>query len=274
MESLYHYTDLNAVVSIFQSLKLRATSIQYLNDSEEYRNGFELFSKALRDSLTLPPNKNFGCYSSYEGALQFLNTYVAEDMDMWCSLREFFFVTSFSRSPDQLSQWRGYGPYCLEFNESALKEHMKLYSCIYEDEQKKASVRAEVDSAASEITMKAESDEVESIHWNIGYEMLRAPTIYKHSGFIEEAEVRAVFMCESDVKRDNVLYRIKGDILIPYVEVPISAQCIKSITVGPMKNQELAAASLQNLVEGWKRRNLPINSSCQVHLSRIPYRAH
>lgn len=276
MASLFHYTDLNAVMSILQSLKLRATSIQYLNDSEEYRNGFQLISEHIRTSLRLKPDRNFGCYSSREGVLQFLNSYVADDMEMWCSIRDFFFVASFSRSPDQLSQWRGYGSYCLELDEAALGKYLPLYSCIYDDQVKKSTAKAIVESVVAEIVQEAKSEQVEAVHWNKSYKMLKNPTIYKHSGFSEESEVRAVLECHRDFVRENILYRIRGDMLVPYIEMPIAAECIKSITVGPMRYQDLAAASLQEYLYKWadKHNNGRMLSARQVHLSCIPYRSN
>ncbi|RMH88167.1 DUF2971 domain-containing protein [Stutzerimonas zhaodongensis] len=276
MASLFHYTDLNAVMSILQNLKLRATSIQYLNDSEEYRNGFQLISEHIKSSLEHDPDKNFGCYSNREGALQFLKSYVADDMEMWCSIRDFFFVTSFSRSPDQLSQWRGYGSYCLEFDEATLGKYLPLYSCIYDDEVKQSTASATVESVVTEIIREAKSEELEAVHWNTSYRMLKNPTIYKHSGFSEESEVRAVLECHSDFIRENILYRIRGDMLVPYVEMPIGAECIKSITVGPMRYQDLAAASLQEHLYKWAadHSSSEMLSARKVHLSRIPYRAN
>ncbi|WP_275560800.1 hypothetical protein, partial [Pseudomonas sp. 2(2015)] len=70
----------------------------------------------------------------------------------------------------------------------------------------------------------------------------------------------------------DVKYRARGDILIPYIEVAIPLECITSITVGPMKYQEMAYQSMKEFVGKISRDN-SIDGTIRVDKSATPYRA-
>jgi hypothetical protein len=64
--------------------------------------------------------------------------------------------------------------------------------------------------------------------------------------------------------------------LVPYIEVEISMDCIKSIMVGPVKNQELAYISMQEFVKQkeamWQDKSGNAEYGLPVIKSEIPYR--
>ncbi|MNR65880.1 hypothetical protein D3C85_1891170 [compost metagenome] len=65
--------------------------------------------------------------------------------------------------------------------------------------------------------------------------------------------------------------------LIPYVEISVPLDSIKSIVVGPMRNQDLAYASMKSYVEKIDRAAFSEKpfyiSSISVVKSSIPFRA-
>lgn len=63
----------------------------------------------------------------------------------------------------------------------------------------------------------------------------------------DENEIRFVISCSPDDDRIN--FRTRGNLLIPYIPLAFEPQLLKSITIGPIDNQELACASLAMFLE-------------------------
>src|ERR1700735_489409 len=95
-EYLYHYTTLEAFVSIIESSALWATHIRYLNDTSEQRLAWKL----IRDRLQSLRGKGDERRNA--------------NMEFFCKTlenppHEDYYIASFSRDGgDRLSQWRGY----------------------------------------------------------------------------------------------------------------------------------------------------------------------
>lgn len=105
--NVYHYTDLNAMISILSKDKivLRATNVLYLNDPHELLEGIDVINEILKDKI------HPGAFRNY-------------------------YLTSFSANKDSLSMW---GMYAANGNGCALAfdydELSKVYpimiKCIY-----------------------------------------------------------------------------------------------------------------------------------------------
>jgi hypothetical protein len=99
---------------------------------------------------------------------------------------------------------------------------------------------------------------------------------FKHRGFSEEKESRIVVSSNDSEYPGNVKYRPRGDVLIPYIEVPITLDCIKSVTVGPVQNQKMSFASMSEFVHSiekiWQVDSGNIEYELTVNKSAIPFR--
>ena len=93
-KTLYHYTSLEALVSIVQSKRLRASNIRFLNDRTE--------SLRLKESVLAILNKRV----SYKDK-EIVRTIV--DL-LGSTEKQSHFVASLSEKDDLLSQWRAYCP--------------------------------------------------------------------------------------------------------------------------------------------------------------------
>ncbi|MBU1194580.1 MAG: DUF2971 domain-containing protein [Proteobacteria bacterium] len=189
---------------------------------------------------------------------------------------------SFSSKKDLLSQWRAYGQYSIEFDKQLLEKQIgKIDPCIYEKNDK-------IDYAKKRIYKVFESIEKEI---NTGNNLFSVDELikivsdlacFKHNNFKEENEYRRIsqagshytYSSESKMKYCNKKkYRVKGAMLVPYIEVKISIDCIKSIMVGPIKNQELAYSSLLEFVNEAILRNDSLNDyELPILRSETPYR--
>ncbi len=119
IEALYHYTSIGGFKGIIDSSCLHATNIKYLNDSKEYIFGLDYFSNLFLDAELYRQYTVLNKNSLYDHLVDLL---FSEVLSVFKYLREAsnYFVISFSREPDVLSQWRAYGEgnvgYCIKFN--------------------------------------------------------------------------------------------------------------------------------------------------------------
>ncbi|EOU3080267.1 hypothetical protein ACNVFV_004557, partial [Yersinia enterocolitica] len=124
---IYHYTDLNAAKSIIENSQVWLTDYRYLNDKEEFSKGFEVLCEALEN------------YNNYTGeySKEFLDDLAVAITQIHKGnynnfLKNSIFVSSFSKTPNLLSQWRSYGMYCLGLDEDFFREdNIYLLDCHY-----------------------------------------------------------------------------------------------------------------------------------------------
>jgi hypothetical protein len=104
---LFHYTTIDGLLGIFDSWKLWATDVKYLNDSKEFENESALLDLAEARALELIAD-------DYEeiapGSVHQTIRHVAGmAFTMRRQSRGGTYVTCFCENGDLLSQWRGYG---------------------------------------------------------------------------------------------------------------------------------------------------------------------
>ena len=130
--SLFHYTDATALMSIIENKQLWLTHIKYLNDCSEFIEG-EAIAIDEMDKL----NKSLG--------------YNIESLTNSLKTNDDFYVASFCQSAtDKLSQWRGYCPasggYAIEFNREFIENNSQFFNkCIYTKSEKKQVAKDQVE---------------------------------------------------------------------------------------------------------------------------------
>ncbi|MGK0398731.1 MAG: hypothetical protein ACJA0I_001027 [Gammaproteobacteria bacterium] len=266
--SLYHYTNLDAVHSILTNRTIRLTDIRFLNDTEELREGLTTIDETILNRLSAT--------LKYEvKALEAIRNQLTDAEFPGIEL-EPLYIFSLSSVRDQLSQWRAYGSYAIEFDENQLQENVEnLSQCIYELNKKIRRSEIEVNKAATVI-----AKDMEKYDGCIGPESLDAMICllydaarFKHDGFIEEGESR-VIMQSGEIEPQ---YFSRKGILIPYIDLELPLDCIKSVEIGPMENQDLAYISMRDFVSqiesNWQHETSNIEYEFTVEKSLIPYRA-
>ncbi|TPE10760.1 DUF2971 domain-containing protein [Pantoea vagans] len=260
--NLYHYTDLNAVHSILDTHKIRMTDIRFLNDKTEYLQGLEILEEASHGVFqqTLKYDKDF-----------------ADVIDEWLkkafrelsnfeNASEMFYVASFSRSSDTLSQWRSYGMFAIEFDGEKLADRVNKWALEKTKSTKKTvniefiecryvfDVQDAIEDAIELIRTKAVDTiydwwlPISPIEQNMHlYRDLREiismlATTFKHFSFSEEEEVRLV-ISDKIVSKD-VNFRTKNNIFIPYYELDVSTEVISAVKIGPVEDQKITEQSL------------------------------
>jgi hypothetical protein len=213
-ESLFHYTNFKSISGIVESNNLWATDFQSLNDATELVHGARL----LVDELEKHGNETGGDKSVL---LNKLANYYKEHGDTYRSFFETYII-SFSEDSDMLSQWRAYSDQakgcCIEFNftDSRLftivSENtpwvLEVLPVIYDESLQRKLIKSGIqkmlgylDSTAWSIQKLANSSEMEQgvVLGLLMHSFEPFITAFKHAGFSEEKEWRAVVSCASNL---------------------------------------------------------------------------
>ncbi|MEN4578076.1 DUF2971 domain-containing protein [Pantoea agglomerans] len=288
--NLYHYTDLNAVHSILDTHKIRMTDIRYLNDKTEYLQGLEILQEASHEVFLQDSGYDEEFTNVIDG---WLKDAFKELLELQNAI-EMFYVASFSRSSDTLSQWRSYGMFAIEF------DYDKLQNRLFElTIQKVAQLEKTLDyeliechyvlnknDALEEALQKIRSTIVPmmSIWWldNVPIErnmhlykdlkktISMLATTFKHASFYEEQEVRLVI--SDKIVSENINFRTKNNILIPFYEFDITAEVISGVKVGPVENQIITEQSLHIFNSHRATKLGSERYRLAIETSDIPYR--
>jgi hypothetical protein len=268
--TLVHYTDANAVHSILLNQKLWLTDLRFLNDTQELNHGID----KLSNELAAPTHGLFSNYSYADDSIRYLLESFKDEISFGID-EEPIFVFSLSRATDLLSQWRAYGSYAIEFDENCLAQAaIKLFPCVYKNKNKLERAKDGVTDALHIISQDmAENDGCTGIKClDSLVSLIELAATFKHEGFEEEREVRILTREDKNIK-----YRSNGTMLVPYIELPISLDCIKAVHVGPMNNQELAykamSAFVYQVARDWQNESANIEYELGTFKSAIPFRA-
>ncbi|MFJ5250077.1 hypothetical protein ACIP8G_06155 [Serratia liquefaciens] len=272
---IYHYTDLNAAKSITENAQIWLTDYRYLNDKEEFLKGFSVLCDALEEYDNYSAEYPDEFKENIKEFLEFIRTENHSVLERSC-----IFVSSYSKTPNLLSQWRSYGMYSLELDEAFLDyDHDDVYllDCHYVYHLGDAKEYAE-HIIEGNILPKLIKQWDDNNKWIIGLELMSLIEIYalsfKHEAFNDEDEIRLVISCSADDPR--IQFRVKGELLIPYIPIKYDPKILKSITIGPIDNQELACDSLNMFANQISRRiqmdEMNFEYNLGVECSDIPYR--
>lgn len=269
---LYHYTSVDGLYGILGSQSLRASAIQYLNDSLEFKHALGVARGYL-----------YRCEKESKQPLTRLLQSLRDQLERI----EMFTVCafSFSEDGDLLSQWRAYCPpgggYSIGFHGNELRRRLidqgcALVRCVYDNYEQMALIADALDSFIRELpTTEFPTDEGEfnRLRFPHDNEMFRrlapvAPLI-KHEKFKEEVEWRAI--CAYPQTEGRIQYRKGRVMLIPYVMLPVGSKKtpmpLEEIVIGPTQHYYLAALALG----GFLRLNGQATPRGIVQ-SKVPYR--
>ncbi|WP_460372906.1 hypothetical protein ACOYXF_14390 [Pseudomonas sp. Tul1A2] len=261
---LFHYTDAHALKSILIGEKLWLTDMRFLNDAAEYADGLEYlkFAWGVMQAYRGHP-KHEDLFHKMETAMTYA---IGKQSDGFPK-----FVCSFSRAGDLLSQWRSYGLYAIEFDEQKLSEHLELTDCVYDIGQKHGKAMTAVRRWFSEML-----EIYERMDENYGIDFISSQknvdiscAFFKHQSFFEEREVRCMVAHPSN--SENIEYRVRAGILVPYCERYVPLECIAAIHIGPMQHQESSLISVEMMLQAISKKHKKA-FDIKVVKSAIPYR--
>ena len=258
-DTLSHYCDLHALNSILTKHSLWASNIRFLNDKKEMDFGIEVAKDLLEELRT----------SNYKGS-----THLPPPRRVSFSDIPDVYAVCFCEKPDLLSQWRGYGSsqqsVSIQFKPDGLMilgylQMLSLKKIIYGREKALEQLREGFDRNIPDIVGAIVRDEPIDRPGEQKRVILELSPQFKSEHFQEEQEWRFV----SYGTRQNVSYRPRDNVLLPYVEVKHPAGIplpIASITIGPGKDNDLTKKSVEHLVANSDYKHV------RVVTSDIPFR--
>lgn len=278
---LFHYTSHAGLLGLVAHKQMWASNIAYMNDASEFSYGEGIVREVLaeRSSLAKPEHIQF-----FDEVAQMPSLFDVSQ----------FFVACLTESGDQLSQWRGYTPngngFSIGFDSKLFSKlstdamglpEWELVKCVYDHQDQRHIARGLLDSVLRKWDARHEDrstvrDGVRSVpiafhppmEYRLGMSFL-AP-VFKDPAFAEEKEWRLIRLTQH---QDQIKFREGRSMLIPYLEIDLrkAAQhlripAIRTVTVGPCPNEELARQSVQWLLasEGM--------SQATVKSSLVPFR--
>jgi len=269
--TFYHYTSGEALYGIINNLELWATNASFLNDKSE----IDYSIKIVRDYISITTNlKSIPWINDYITLLD--NQKIPE-----------IFICSFSKSYDDLNQWRGYGSlgnsYCIEFNklrlDTCLWEFGNIHNVIY-DKSEQLNIIDYIFNEGNSLYNSLINDpnfNLSSFLIYFNYVILLLLPLFKHYKFSSEEEIRIVIREETIIRNKyTIQHKLGKNSIIPYhalkfslggmgfLDVPID-----SITIGPNIDFLSTEKGIKSLI------NTKSNGQGNfIHIRRteIPYR--
>jgi hypothetical protein len=228
---VYHYCSLGAFKGIVESKCLWASSFRYMNDASEAI----VTQRALGENhdVVLRRIKNAECYGTIKKVL-----------DHVCNMEKIeFFLASFCKQPDKLSQWRYYADggrgVCLGFSKRALSPYL-LKDVLYGDLESRVA-----DTCDALVRGFKADDEMFRTHCIRSF--IELVGLVKSRAFIEEDECRLIHFYDRHDKHLKFKFRQAGKFIVPYIEIDLASvwdQCLTEVWLGPMISEDLVWQSI------------------------------
>ena len=255
-EILYHYTSASGLLGIIESGILRGSNYSFLNDSNEIRYGQCLIQEIIKGYITSNPSFSKHFHKLFD----------------WLSNAFDYYLTCFCSESNLLSQWRGYGLnngcYCIGFDIEQMEfPELCLFSkVIYNKDEQMNIIKQRIDTVL-EFFITVNVNHHDKIYDLLLLRLIKDTCLFKHSGFAEEREWRAVVFGHNN---DNIQFETSNGILKPYIELVTGGLHedghrrlpIKEIVVGPATS--IKAVNLLMTKYGYE--------DVSVRESGIPYR--
>lgn len=253
-KTIYHYTDIHALINMLKSGKVWATHVSRLNDAMEYEIGVTFVAHCIRANLHRP---SIALVDKVISRMKYVDTFVA----------------CYSAAPNRLSQWRAYSGggvgYCLGFKTSEMATtdgRMPLLEKVVYSEATAEAILLRLLSSVDEFLGSSNFGEVE-----VGYilgmlegHFNNVASVIKHPGFEEEAEYRQIYQPSYSSILLEKKYRNGRFGLTPYVEIGFLQEGklpIESITIGPCKDPDSEERSLRMLLSNYGYEDVEVLQS-------------
>lgn len=268
-EKLYHYTTIDAFISIVSKKELWVTKWDYLNDIDEFGVALDVCAAVLKEEKVKPE------------VIQAVEKCVNESIH-GNSLSYAYYIFSFSCDEDSQLLWSNYSNYdgvnleidFAKFIEN-LNHNMLWHGLVnYDFESQKDCLRKTFHDeligfedfgkikSLNEIN-RLEGREYEMLisHMSVICELYSM--FFKRGCFEGENEYRFVFSTD---KKQAISFRSKNRMVIPYIKKQVkSIDFITRITIGPTNRMDITAKGISELLHYYQR-------DVDIVKSKIPLR--
>lgn len=270
---LYHYTSIEALFGGIivkdrpnpnKEICLWASNCRYMNDPKEFSTGIRL----AHEMLDIPSNESIQVASE--------------------QIKEYIYIISFSSAGDCLPMWGMYGQnghgLALGFDTTVIKTNFILSKCVYATDENKKWLKEEISKLKHVPNDWWKQLEVENILSNFFESFGNLLGVYillwslgKHPAYEYEKEERAIFQIMKDVhnqdtqdssepNKKTIKYRLRGNLIVPYIELYLPKSALKEIWIGPNNDMKRAVQSLRTYLDYMGFNEVEIKQS------KVPYR--
>jgi hypothetical protein len=262
---LYHYTDINGFLGIFNTKSLWASNAFFLNDSSEIEYGMKLsyslfdnFYQSIKSEENKEILKEF--HKDYSGYVLSSN----------------LFLISFCENGDLLSQWRGYTQnndgISLRFNLPVIRTlpQFTLYKVIYDKDTQEKIINYLFNLLNDLMDYHEKSRTKSFLHYfNLWITIFTTVLLtFKDNSFSEEKEWRLIYNHDTIGNNKIIEYRIRNNYVLPYVKIEKLnlRNLISGITISPSSNNQIINKSINYYLD------MNNYNSINISFSKIPYR--
>lgn len=306
---IFHYTSVNGLKSILEQSALRFTNIGYLNDMSEVKAGINSLKKTiglsegdfnnLQRYIRIAEDETFVCcFSLDQDSLPMWNYYTKEAHHQGYNIEfnDRALVESILKNNTWLDDCNlsfGVVEYCQEdksqyskayANHEISNFHLATMQLFYSTAKIYSNNSSELEKYKNAIDKLSQNKididipiyKFDGLECRFKKDTSCSFLCYiKRECFSMEKELRIVLTVPKsklkDLKEHNVYkYRISNGILTPYLELKFSRDSIKSLTISPTTQIDLAEKSLQDFLE-YCTFNVKDYSEF-IHKSNIPIR--
>lgn len=284
---LYHYTSGEGLKSIIENKSLWITKSNFLNDKGEMKYTFKLMLNIIEELMSVNPTE-----MEWE-FFKFIEKGIEEEMFSVDA-----YGLSLSINNDSNLLWSNYAKndgYNIGFKYPEIHQVLEK-NCnkildtgvvvsnriIYDENEQRQLLTKEIYNLYKVYEYCKNNDELDFF---CKYCNKSRTNIFFHSVFFkakyfeQEEEFRVVIVYNKDKREENLKHiecRFSNGIFIPYIELPIvdvdnnkiDSACLKSITIGPKNNLDIAKDGLRYFLN---LHNLS-KEDVEIKKSQIPYR--
>lgn len=270
--TLYHYTDGNALQNILEKKVFWITKSNFLNDPSELSYIDEIMEDAnekLRKEITKKHNldaiKDLASNEILE-SMNIFQTYKVVKNDMYRDVLDNVYILSLTSNQDSLTLWSNYSN--LEGYNLGL-DSTKLFSILDSNKIKYIHGKVVYDKEDQlSIILKLHNENIEPRM--LVSKLALYSCFFKNPLYKAEEEYRILFFITD---KDQIKFRNRDGIIIPYVEMPIETKISKNlplqnVMIGPKNKYDIAEHGINYLL---KHLNYNLDE-IKVNRSKIPLR--
>lgn len=294
---LFHYCTIDILKSITKEKRLRFSDVRFLNDKTEFKDAIRLLKVVIKNQKKSIDKELYNILADdkiMNGLEDYFQRYPFKkpinnnnDMDSVKPVCRVY-TCSFSMSGDLLPMWNYYA----HGSKGVSVKFTKLEQCIKTDETikiiwGKVLYKEEVKQQCIEELLndirklfllipdkKCRKDMVQTV---VVAAMNNMRIFMKDENYLTEDEYRAVLIVPDEIIKNNQLPKEydkghfnRGNIIIPYIDIPFTSKSIRSIIVSSDVMGDFSLIKLG--LEDWlSHQNL---NGISIHQSNIPMRKY
>lgn len=265
--TIYHYTTIEALTNgiivnnaiKYKEICLWASNCEYMNDPDEVKTGYQFLNKII------------GSYLDNKENLPYVSEYDY-------TIKDKIFITSFSTQNDSLPMWKMYGKdgkgIALGIDKEIITKVYKplIYKCIYNSDK---HIR-EISQILKPKKITRDSNIYDSEELKKGLEKILETAISGIIGVINDIVTTlaySIFLVKNKdysyedeirlytIAEENIAFRCKNDLIIPYINVFLPKEALKEIWIGPTNDLNRTNKSLRTFLDAKGFNNVKIFKS-------------